>query len=82
MESRRRLLIKDLKPSLNGNVATFSSLAFYNFPADFDRSVCYQFFTIVFIRFQSWAFKSYCIVSNRLLRMYVENIEEYETLIR
>ena len=52
---KESLLIKDLKPSLNKNVGSekrFLYQPFY-FPADFDRSVYYQFFTIVLIRFEN-----------------------------
>ena len=67
---KESLLIKDLKPSLNANVGSeklFLYYLFIYFPADFDRSVYYQFFAIVLIRFQSFAlaFKSCCILSNR-----------------
>ena len=67
---KESLLIKDLKPSLNENVGSEKHLLYYlfiYFPADFDRSVYYQFFAIVLIRFQSFAlaFKSCCILSNR-----------------
>ena len=47
---KESLLIKDLKPSLNENVGSeklFLYQPFIYFPADFDRSVYYQFFTIV-----------------------------------
>ena len=64
------LLIKYLKLSLNENVGSeklFLYQPFIYFPADFDRSLYYQFFTIALIRFQSFAlaFKSCCILSNR-----------------
>ena len=55
---KESLLIEDLKPSLNENVGSeklFLYQPFIYFPADFDRSVFYQFFTIVLIRFQSFA---------------------------
>ena len=44
----------------------FTSLLIF-FPAGSDMSVYYLFFTIVLIRFQSFAlaFKSCCILSNR-----------------
>ena len=63
-------MIKDLKPPLNKNVGSEKRCLyqpFIYFPADFDRSVYYQFFAIVLIRFQSFsfAFKSYFIISNR-----------------
>ena len=47
---------------------------FFFFPADFDRSVYYQFFTIVLIRLQSFAlaFKLLYFIQPSLLRMYVE----------
>ena len=63
-------MIKDLKPSLNENVGSeklFLYQPFIYFPAGSDMSVYYLFFTIVLIRFQSFAlaFKSRCILSNR-----------------
>ena len=66
---KESLLFKDLKP-LNENVGSEKRCLYYPFIyflADFDRSVDYQFFTIVLIRFQSFslAFKCYCIMSNR-----------------
>ena len=50
-------MIKDLKPSLNDNVGSEKLFLYYliYFPADFYRSVYYQFFAIVLIRFQSFA---------------------------
>ena len=54
INSVESLLIKDLKPSLNEDVSS-EKLFLYQpliyFPADFDRSVYYKFFTIVLIRF-------------------------------
>ena len=63
----KSLLIKDLKPSLNENVGSeklFLYWPFIYFPADFDRSVYYQF---LFLQLSLVQFGS-----SSLLRMYVE----------
>ena len=47
--SKESLLIKDLKPSLNENVGSEKLFLYYPFkyfPADFVRSVYYQFFSL------------------------------------
>ena len=67
---KESLLIKDLKPSLNENVGSkklfFTSLL-YILQQTLIGLFFIRFFTIVLIRFQSFAlaFKSCCILSNR-----------------